>query len=50
MTGVNPGLGGATKPITQARRRRVQGATGNNLGGHAGNVQNGVNGLLGQNP
>jgi hypothetical protein len=37
-TGVNPNLGGATKPITSAVDQALQDATGNDLGGHLGNV------------
>lgn len=45
-TGVNPNLGGATKPITGAVDDVLQGVTGNDLGGHVNDVNDGVNGLL----
>ncbi len=37
-TGVNPNLGGATKPITSAVDEVLQEVTGNDLGGHLGNA------------
>jgi hypothetical protein len=40
-TGVNPNLGGATKPVTDAVDDVLEGATGNNLGGHLGNLGGG---------
>jgi hypothetical protein len=46
-TGVDPNLGGATEPVTGAVDEVLQGVTGNDLGGHLDNVNQGVNGLLG---
>ena len=37
-TGTNPNLGGATKPVTGALDQTLQGLTGNDLGGHLGNL------------
>lgn len=47
-TGVNPNLGGATKPVTGAVDDVLQGATGNDLGGHLDNIAGPGNRATGQ--